>query len=303
MADYNLLSKLYGVRGSYPVSFENGTKIGGNTPCLLIRSPEHVIIFDAGSGLIELGKALLPEISEYNKTHKSPFHISLIFTHTHLDHLMGLPFFVPLYMPNVHIHFFGSPSLGMDFEQIIRTYFMPQFFPVEWHELRSVKTFENINEDTIISFIPGKEGPQSSRSSDFKAQKGEITVKNIKYYFHPKNGSQVYKISYGNHNLVFATDIEEFDGGDARLAEFASGADVLIHDAQYTPQQYRLFSGYGHSSYEMACRCAAQAKVKKLLLFHHDPNNSDEQLREIEKEAKKLFADSELASEQWEWRL
>jgi ribonuclease BN (tRNA processing enzyme) len=303
MADFNLFCKLYGVRGSYPISPANGTKIGGNTPCLLARSPEHIIIFDAGSGLIELGKSLLPEIAEYKKTNKSPFHISLIFTHTHLDHLMGLPFFIPLYMPDVHIHFFGSPSLGMDFEQIIRTYFMPQFFPVEWHELRSLKSFNNIDEDTVISFIPGQDGPILNHSSGFKARKGEITVRNMKYYFHPKNGSHIYKVSYNDKNLVFATDIEEYDGGDARLAEFAAGADVLIHDAQYTPEQYRMFSGYGHSSYEMACRCAEQAKVKKLLLFHHDPNNDDEQLREIEKKAKKLFKASELASEQWEWKL
>ena len=78
MADFNLFCKLYGVRGSYPISPANGTKIGGNTPCLLARSPEHIIIFDAGSGLIELGKSLLPEIAEYKKTNKSPFHISLI---------------------------------------------------------------------------------------------------------------------------------------------------------------------------------------------------------------------------------
>jgi ribonuclease BN (tRNA processing enzyme) len=303
MNDFNLFCKLYGVRGSYPVSPPDGTKIGGNTPCLLVRSPEHIIIFDAGSGLAELGKSLVPEILEHKKKNKGAFHISILFSHTHLDHLMGLPFFIPLFMPEVHIHFYGSPSFGMDFEQIIRTYFMPQFFPVEMHELRSVKSFENIDEDTVISFISGTPQPIVSRSTDFEAQEGEITVTNMKYYFHPKNGSQVYKISYKDHNLVFATDIEAFDGGDARLAEFAHKADVLIHDAQYTPQQYRLYSGYGHSSYEMACRAGIQAEVKKLLLFHHDPSSSDEHLKEIEKSAKKIFSASELATESWEWKL
>jgi ribonuclease BN (tRNA processing enzyme) len=303
MNEFNLFCKLYGVRGSYPISPSGGTKIGGHTPCLLVRSPEHVIIFDAGSGLVELGKTLVPEIMEHKKKNQGPFHISIIFSHTHLDHLMGLPFFIPLFMPDVHIHFYGSPSLGMDFEQIIRTYFMPQFFPVEMHELRSIKSFTNIDEDTVISYLPGNTTPIISRSTEFKAQKDEITISNMKYYFHPKNGSHIYKAAYNENNLVFATDIEAFDGGDARLTKFAHKADFLIHDAQYTPEQYKLYCGYGHSSYEMACRAGMQAEVKKLLLFHHDPNSTDEQLRDIEILAKKIFGNSELATEQWEWKL
>lgn len=302
MNNYNLFCKLYGVRGSYPVSPENGTKIGGNTPCLLVRSPEHIIIFDAGSGLIELGKSLVPEIMKYKQKNKT-FHITIIFTHTHLDHLMGLPFFVPLFLPDVHIHFYGPSSLGMDFEKIIQTYFMPQFFPVEMDELRSLKSFENINEDTVISFRPGETAPVISRSTEFKPKKDEITVTNMKYYFHPKNGSNVYGVAYGDKKLVFATDIEEYQGSDQRLVSFAKKADVLIHDAQYTPDQYKMFSGYGHSSYEMACKAAEQAKVKKLLLFHHDPNNNDDTLKEIESKARAIFKNAELATERWEWKL
>ncbi len=124
-------------------------------------------------------------------------------------------------------------------------------------------------------------------------------IRTMKYYFHPKDGTYLYSIEWNGHKIIFATDIEGYKGGDQRLINFARNADILIHDAQYTDEQYKKFCGYGHSSFAMACDTAKQAQVKKLLLFHHDPNNSDEALYQIEKEAQKLFKDSELAKEGW----
>ena len=103
-------------------------------------------------------------------------------------------------------------------------------------------------------------------------------------------------------SLVLATDVEECVGSDQRVVNFCKNADVLIHDAQYTDEQYSKFAGYGHSSISMACDVARQAEVKKLLLFHHNPGNSDDLLREMETSAKELFRDSELATEKWEWK-
>ncbi|MGD9486964.1 MAG: MBL fold metallo-hydrolase [Calditrichaceae bacterium] len=303
MGKFQFMAKLYGVRGSYPIAPENGTKIGGNTPCLLVRSQKHIVIFDAGSGVIKLGKDLIGEINEHGKKSVDPLHITFIFTHTHSDHLIGLPFFAPLYMPNVFIHFIGPATLGVDFEQILRRLVEPQYFPVSMDEFRSNKSFRNINENMTIYFLPGVDEPQIAHANETVPDNAEFAVHNMKYYFHPKDGNYVYRVNWKNKALVYATDVEEYSGGDQRLITFSKDADFLIHDAQYTEEQYKSFNGYGHSSFVMACDAAKQANVKKLLLFHHDPNNDDDVLYEIEKDARKLFTNSELATEKWEWIL
>ncbi len=303
MSDFQFLAKLYGVRGSYPITPEDGTKIGGNTTCFMVRSPEHVVIFDAGSGIIRLGQELIPEIIEHNKKNNKPFHITIIFTHTHSDHLIGFPFFTPIYMPNVHIHFFGPATLGMDFKEILSMQVLPQFFPVSMDEFRCGKSFHNINENMFIYFNSGEPVPQVGYLNETEAAFSSFSIYPMKYYLHPKDGSYIYRVEKDDKKLVFATDVEECVGGDQRLINFSKEADILIHDAQYTDDQYKQFAGYGHSSLSMACDAAKQANVKKLVLFHHNPGNSDSLLREMEKTAQGLFPNTELGTEKWEWKL
>lgn len=303
MSDFQFLAKLYGVRGSYPIAPKSGTEYGGNTTCLLIRTTEHIVIFDAGSGIIQLGRELVPEILAHKQKTDKPFHITLLFTHTHIDHLLGFPFFAPLYFPGVHLHLIGPATLGVDFEDILRTLVEPQYYPVSMDEFRSDKEFDNIDENMVIYFVEGEQMPHFTTAGDAGLEKAELVISNMKYYFHPKDGSYNYKVKWNKHSLVFATDVEQYVGSDQRLVKFAEGSDLLIHDSQYTLDQYLQFQGYGHSNYEMACQVALKANVKKLLLFHHDPNNSDDILREIEKEARQICASAELASEGWEWKL
>ena len=303
MSDYQFLAKLYGVRGSYPIAPAEGTKVGGNTTCLLARTPGHVVIFDAGSGIIQLGKDLIPEIIQYSQEKKQPFHITILFTHTHSDHLLGFPFFAPLYMPNVHLHLIGPATLGVDFEAILATQVEPQYYPVSMEEFRSNKSFHNVNENMVVYFNPDNPEPQLGHVNETEIPFSDFKIHTMKYYFHPKDGSYIYRIEYKDKKLVLATDVEEYVGGDQRLIAFSKEADVLIHDAQYSEEQYSKFAGYGHSSIAMACDAAKQAKVKELLLFHHDPSNSDEALAENERRAKELFPNSHLATESWEWKL
>jgi ribonuclease BN (tRNA processing enzyme) len=303
MKDFEFLAKLYGTRGSYPIAPEEGTKYGGNTTCMLVRTPEHRVIIDAGSGIIKLGKELVPEILEHKKKSNKPFHLTMIFTHTHSDHLLGLPFFAPIYFPDVHIHFIGPATLGVDFEDILRNQVEPQYFPVSMDEFRSSKTFYNLSENMFIYFNPDDQVPQIGHVTRSEAAFSDFQIYTMKYYFHPKDGSYPFRIQYKDKKIVFATDVEAYVGGDQRLINFAKDVDVLIHDAQYTPEQYKNFSGYGHSSINMACDTAMQANVKKLLLFHHDPNNTDDVLEQMEKDAQKLFEETQLASEKWELRL
>lgn len=303
MSDFQFLARIYGVRGSYPISPKGGTEFGGNTTCVLVRTPEHIVIFDAGSGIIQLGRELVPEIIAHKNKSDQPFHITILFTHTHIDHLLGFPYFAPLYIPGVHLHLIGPGTMGVDLEDILRTLVEPQYYPVSMDELRSTKDFDNIDENMVIYFNEGDQMPYFTVAGDTKLGKAELVVSNMKYYFHPKDGSYNYKVNWNNHSLVFATDVEQYVGSDQRLVKFAEGCDLLIHDSQYTLEQYLQFQGYGHSNYEMACQVALKANAKKLLLFHHDPSNTDDTLREIEKDAQQICSGAELASEGWEWKL
>jgi ribonuclease BN (tRNA processing enzyme) len=203
----------------------------------------------------------------------------------------------------VHLHFFGPATLGMDFEQILTTQVEPQFYPVAMYEFRSRKSFHNINENMFFYFEKGSQEPLVGHTNNTEAAKGKLAIYTMKYYFHPKDGSYIYRVEANDKKLVFATDVEGYAGSDQRLVNFSKDADILIHDAQYSEEQYKNFSGYGHSNAAMAGEAAKQANVKKLLLFHHDPNNSDEDLKLIQKRAREIFPQSELATEKWEWKL
>ncbi|MCB0284647.1 MAG: MBL fold metallo-hydrolase [Calditrichaeota bacterium] len=301
MSDYRFKVKMYGVRGSFPVASTEGSQIGGNTACVLVRTKSNIVIFDAGSGVINLGKELIPEILEHQKKNDSPFHITFLFNHTHNDHLLGLPFFAPLYMPGVFIHFFGPATLGVDFEQILRNFVAPQFFPVGMDEFRCSKEFHNIDENMIVYFTPERPAPKVGHIMEPLPADRSLTVHMMKYYFHPKDGSYPFKAVWKDKSFVYATDVEQYIGGDQRLINFAKNTDLFIHDAQYTEEQYKMFAGYGHSTFVSACDAAKQANVKKLLLFHHNPSHSDADLKEIEKNAQSLFPNTELAAEGWEW--
>jgi phosphoribosyl 1,2-cyclic phosphodiesterase len=301
MEDHRFLAKLYGVRGSYPVSPLQGTKYGGNTTCMLVRTKDHIVIFDAGSGIIQLGSDLVPEIIAHKQKSSKPFHITMLFTHTHIDHLIGFPFFAPLFFPNVQLHLIGPATLGVDFEDILRTLVEPQYFPVSMDEFRAEKIFDNIDENLILYFNEGEAEAQLGHVEKAATDNADMVIRNMHYYNHPKDGSYNYRIECDGHALVFATDVEQFVGSDQRLMKFAEGCDVMIHDAQYSLEQYLQCQGYGHSNFQMACEAALKAKVKKLLLFHHDPNNDDEALEEIEKNARAFFSATELAREGWQW--
>jgi len=303
MEDHRFLAKLYGVRGSYPISPLQGTKYGGNTTCMLVRTKEHIVIFDAGSGIIQLGNELVPEILAHKKKSNKPFHITMLFTHTHIDHLIGFPYFAPLFFANVELQLIGPATLGVDFEDILRTLVEPQYFPVSMDEFRAQKTFDNIDENMILYFNEGQAEAQIGDTERTVTKQAEMVIKTMRYYNHPKDGSFNYRIEFDGHALVFATDVEQFVGSDQRLMQFAQGCDILIHDSQYSLEQYLQCQGYGHSNFEMACEAALKAKAKKLLLFHHDPNNTDQALEEIEKNAKAIFNASELAHEGWQWTI
>lgn len=293
--------KIYGARGSYACTNLTTSSVGVNTTCVRIDIGKHILIFDAGSGIINLGQDLITEMHQKRSAApKWKFH--LFFTHFHLDHLAGFPFFAMLYMPKSEIHFFGPKILNYSLEDTLRTFMHPPFFPVGMHELPFEGHFYQISEKNVVYFYEGDFLLQTALGTPDEGWLAKMSC--MRNYMHPKGGSFFYKLeNTAGRVMVFASDTEGLIGGDQRLIKFAKGVDLLFHDAQYTPAEYLSSQGFGHSTYEMACEVAQKAGVKKLVLFHHDPKYNDETLKEIESSARKLFPETFSAAESMEFVL
>lgn len=302
MSDARLLRvKIYGARGSYSPTDGKASKVGVNTTCLRVDVGKNIIIFDAGSGIINCGKDLAKKFhTEHSDA--SEWKTNLIFTHMHLDHICGFPFFAMLYMPKSVINVISPIILDYEIEDVLDGYMHPPLFPVGLSDLPFSGHFHNIAEKNIIYFYDDN----FVIHNPFEEVKDgwQVKITCSRNYMHPKGGSFFYKIETpAGSKFVFASDTEGFVGGDHRLINFAKDADVLLHDAQYTPQQYPMLQGFGHSTYEMACEVAEKAGVKKLVLIHHDPNHDDKTLNEIESAAAGVFSNTVVGTEGMEFAL
>ncbi len=290
--------KIYGSRGSYSPTTSNPTSIGVNTTCLRVDLGKNTLIFDAGSGIINLGRDLLKEIhSESGSAHK--WKMNLFFTHLHIDHLVGFPYFAMLYFPKSEISIMGPRILDYEVAEVLDSFMHPPLFPVSMDDLPFKRDYYQVAESRVTYFYENNFEMRSVTDPEPENWLGRVSC--MRNYMHPKGGSYFYKIETREQSIVFASDTEGFVGGDKRLIKFAEGADILFHDAQYRPEDYGMFQGFGHSTFEMACDVAEKAGVRKLLLFHHDPKHDDETLQTIEREAQKIFPETFLASEDMEF--
>ncbi|GAB4380905.1 MAG: MBL fold metallo-hydrolase [Calditrichia bacterium] len=294
--------KIYGVRGSYPPTNGDITRFGVNTTSVRFDIDHHVVIIDAGTGIINLGSDLIQEIKA-GKSQQNLFKLHLMFTHTHIDHLMGFPYFSMIYLPQSEFHVIAPRMNGHTIEEVLDLWMSPVFFPVTLSELPSRFHYHDFGESRVVVFFENDFRIVSVNELDqIDNWIGKISC--IRNYTHPKGGTYIYKIENPQgRSVVFATDIEGFIGGDQRLIKFARNADILLHDAQYSLEEYRLFQGFGHSTYEMACDVAKQAKVKKLILSHHDPKHTDKELSELENRAQDIFPETYMATESMEFVL
>jgi phosphoribosyl 1,2-cyclic phosphodiesterase len=264
--------KFYGTRGSIPVCERGFQEFGGNTTCLLLRFKNRIAILDAGSGIRNLGKDLLAE------GHEQFDNIFIGFSHFHWDHIQGFPFFQPAYDPRRH---FTLSTLGRgrhlkDLKSIFTTQQQREYFPVPVDNMGANFSFFYAQDDTF--------------------KEAGVTVDALRLN-HP-GGSYGYRITDTHGRvLVFCTDTEHGDKIDQRIVAFARGADLLIHDAQYTPEELKTKRGWGHSSWLQALEVAEQAEVKWAALTHHDPDHDDEFLLKVEQTCQARFPPAILARE------
>lgn len=263
----NFSFKLWGTRGSIPCPGPTTVKYGGNTTCFEINCGKSRIIVDAGTGIRLLGKKIM--IEEGNL-----LDADLFFTHTHMDHIQGLPFFAPLYNPNsdVRLHAGHLDGITYDLQGIIGTMLMKDpVFPVPSSLIEKACSFND--------FDCGK---------TFELD-GGITIKTAPLN-HP-NGACGYRIEYEGKIIAICTDTEHFEGRlDDNVLFLAKDADLLIYDSAYTEEEYPNFKGWGHSTWQEAIKIAKAASVKQTLLFHHDPSHDDNKMDEIAKLAKAELA-------------
>ena len=289
--------KFWGVRGSYPSPGAGTIKYGGNTACVEIRARERTIILDAGTGIIPLGGELAARRSG---------EVILLFSHLHHDHTQGFPFFVPGYMPKMRLHIFGPGGTPETLNRVLERNQSSETFPVSLREMASSKDIQSLRESQVI--VWDEAGVRLVESTD-GVGKEVLVIRIHKSYAHP-GGVYVYRITWHGRSIVYATDTEGYVGMDRRLVQFANGADVLIHDAQYLEEHYRgqlagfpATQGYGHSTARMACEVAAAAEAGQLILFHHDPSYTDARVAGMEASAKTLFPAVQAAYEGLEIRL
>ena len=286
--------RFWGVRGSYPVPGPSTLYFGGNTACVEVRVGGHLIILDAGTGIIGLGRKLAKQ--------GEPVVATLLFSHTHHDHLQGFPFFEPADRESTVLYMFGPRDFGQSIEESLSRAMLAPTFPVALSDLRSLRLIGNFVDESQILVLDKKHEARLENVhlglQNISPQAVQIHM--LRNYAHP-NGVNVYRISWQGKTVVYATDTESYVGGDTRLIAFSRDADLLIHDAQYSDDEYVSATGskqgWGHSTHSMALSACKQAGVKMLAFFHHDPLHSDEQILKIEQSCQREFPNSFMARE------
>ena len=263
--------RFWGVRGSIPTPKATHLGTGGNTACVEVRLADgSACILDLGTGARELGRKLVEE------ARGNPLDLHVFLSHFHWDHIQAVPFFAPLFDEGSRVTFYGSAKEGEPVDLLKKQMCVP-FFPLSFNELVAETSQVILRESVPVTV-------------------GSLTV--TPFPVHHTQFVFGYKLEADRASVVYCTDYEHGNERlDLLLAEVTSGADLLICDAQYTPEEYAHCEGWGHTTWERAAQLAAEAKVKRLALFHHDPAHDDEQLAEILDAAQAVFPNTVLATE------
>ena len=250
----NFKLTVLGTRGSVPVEGKNFSIYGGATSSYKVQAGDEEIYLDAGSGIVK-------SIPLQNSN------ITILLTHMHLDHLVGLPFFIALTQKDRPIEIYAAERDGLPPKAAIDKVISNPFWPCKIEDYPAKVTFHLLLKNFSI---------------------GEVQVDTLEGS-HPK-GSTIYRLSYRGKSFVYATDFEHNREACAALAAFAKDCDLLLYDAQYTPEEYARYKGYGHSTPEEGLKVFAEAGAKKIIFVHHAPLRTDDELAEMERKAGAPFA-------------
>jgi len=255
--------RFWGVRGSIPTADTDKYRIGGDTACVEFTLADGThIIFDGGTGVRGLGNSI-------GRDHEDDYDIHLFLSHTHWDHIIGLPFFAPIHQPFAHIILYGPKRLENSLQQTINRLFSSPYFPLEPADIKAQLTFVELDagRHTFANGLVVECAPHP----------------------HP-NGAMSYRVEVGDFTLAYITDIEHTNGELVpSVIQLSRGADVLIHDSHFHREDLPSHRSWGHSSWEECTQVALQAAVKRLFLFHYSPNYSDYDVFDMENRARKVF--------------
>jgi phosphoribosyl 1,2-cyclic phosphodiesterase len=270
--------KFWGVRGSTPTPQTENLRYGGNTSCVEVRVGDEIYIFDCGTGFRVLGRELGREFGD------RPFAAHVFVSHFHWDHIQGMPFFRPLYdSPNSQL-IFHSSSRTRGLEQVMAEQMAAPYFPVNLNQMKAKRDFYNIDNGCL----PMQDGTRIKTA----------------WLNHPQ-GCMGFRLETKEGVLVYATDNEpgdpEFDKAVRKLAE---GADILIYDAQYLPEEYEARRrGWGHSHWREAVNVVMESGAKELILYHHDPDHTDAIVDKVVTDARNYYPKVRAAAEGMEIKL
>jgi len=269
--------KFYGVRGSIPVCEAGFQQFGGNTTCFQItfEDTNRIAIIDAGTGLRNLGRDMRAIGHRQDQ-------MSIAFTHFHWDHLQGFPFFAPAYNPEqkITILTLGQGQTIGNLREIFEVPLQSQYFPVQLDRMGAQFEFLKVED----------------ASKHFTAVNNVETIVTGRRHNHP-GGAYGFRIERKGKVLVICTDVEHGEEIDSQVVELSRGADLLVHDAQYTDDELQTHRGWGHSSFDQAMQVAEMAGVKRLVMTHHDPEHDDEFLLRMETLCQGRFPNTQIARE------
>jgi phosphoribosyl 1,2-cyclic phosphodiesterase len=250
--------RFWGVRGSIATPGPATARYGGNTSSLEVRCGGRPLLFDAGTGLRYLGGRLVAE---------APLDADLFLTHTHFDHVCGLPFFKPFFQPQNRFRLWaGHLGGGLTLHRVLREFMMAPLFPVPPEVFKAA-----------IEYRDFRAGETLTPASGVAVRTAALN--------HP-DGATGYRVDYGGKSICYVTDTEHVPGvPDRGVLELIDGADIVVYDSMYTDEEYaKSYVGWGHSTWQEAVRLAKAARVRQLVIFHHDPDHDDDRLDAIGRE-------------------
>ncbi len=273
--------RIWGTRGSYPVARAEMMRYGGNTTCVEVRVGNTCILLDAGSGLRRLGESLMREPDP-------PEHLQLLITHTHWDHILGFPFFAPIYSPGTALSIYGLQRTQSTLRTTIDNALSDPLLPIGLNSLSASLDFFEINHDVSFELGPDVYITSARTNHPYRALGYRIESPTGILTFVPDTGP-FHTILFGDEFLVWKGKPPRLHAGQVRTLErmrraminLAAGSDWLLYDSQFTEAQYARFPHWGHGTPGQAMEIAAAAGVRELLLFHHDPHRTDAEIDAI----------------------